>query len=657
MHELDEDGMSEQVQASVAPGVVLLFEDAQLSAHLREALVEAGARIVHEGPATRVTRDDLAGDGADVVVINLDDKVEEHLDALYELFDEERQRIVFNDAEASSGLSGWDQARWARHLAAKLVDALDVDPPRPAEGRPIEAHPTELLLPDEDMPEEPPVEDEPAPAAAEQGEADAERQSEDLTAELEALLAEDGDLLGRGDEGDAMSPGPDGGLELDEGDIGDADLEAIQAIPDGAAPHEPESETSAKAAATGMDEGTESHGADDPDKAFEETLRQFDRALAESEQTDADEAGQAAVDEAWNAAPEASSASDRDETPSHEPADETDPDKVASAPLQDRALESKGSPYSLVDPEDDRPLDDSAMETRTVKPPDAPDWDLVDFDLEQDDSDRVEIIQQNHAGEAVSDPTEFGIEKMSASDYLAPEGEDGGEAANVEPSFSLELEPLEKAVAPQIVGGDSQSSLMGTNLESGIRHAVVLAAGDSEESRKSLREFLSAIDRVPQAAFVAVVHQQSADDLKALIAELNAASPVLSVRAAPDTGKIRHGDLVLVPAGKQAALESSGRLQLLDASGQPLSSPSIDLTLTLVAQELGERVLAIILAGDAVDALAGAQAVVDGGGDVWALDPADCTDNTMVSVICEEQLARRTGTAQDLAARMLEELS
>ena len=649
-----EQGMSEQSQTSGGPGVVLLFEDAQLSAHLREALVEAGARIVHEGPATRVTREELAGNGADVVVINLDDKVEAYLDNLYAMFDEERQRIVFNDAEASSGLSGWDQARWARHLAAKLVDALDVDPPRPAEGRPIEAHPTELLLPDEDMPEAPPAEDEPAPAAQAHDQADALRQSEELTAELEALLAEDGDLLGRSDDGDPVSHGVPDGLQLDEGDIGDADLDAIQAIPDSASPPPATTPAHAEAPDASETEPMDNGATHDPDEAFAETLRQFDQALAEREQSEVEPSDPtvqpppeepAAAEPAAAAQPEADDASLDGETD-----DQARGEAASSGPLRDRALEGKGSPYSLVDPDDDRPLDASAMETRTVKTPDAPDWDLVDFDMEPDESETVEIIQQKGSNEPPADPSEFGIEKVSASDYLAPEGEGDQASASVEPSFNLELEPMEKAVAPKIYGVE-------TGLESGIQHAVVLAAGQSEESRSTLRDFLAAIDRVPKAAIVAVVHQQSPEDLKSLAADLNAANPILSVRVAADTGKIRHGDLVLVPAGKQAALESSGRLQLLDASGQPLSSPSIDLTLTLVAQELGTQVLAIILAGDAVDALAGAQAVVDAGGAVWALDPADCTDNTMVSVICEEQLARRTGTPAELAARMLEELS
>jgi chemosensory pili system protein ChpB (putative protein-glutamate methylesterase) len=39
---------------------------------------------------------------------------------------------VFNDAQVSSNLSGWDHARWARNLAAKILRRPEIStPPRP----------------------------------------------------------------------------------------------------------------------------------------------------------------------------------------------------------------------------------------------------------------------------------------------------------------------------------------------------------------------------------------------------------------------------------------------------------------------------------------------------------------------------------------------
>src|SRR5699024_7638275 len=128
-------------ETMMARGVVLLFPDADLSAHLREALVTLGARIVFEGAASDVQPEALANCGADVIVVNLEPTEDEHLDSLYFALSDSAHRVVFNDAEASRGLSGWDKARWARHLAVKLVGSGDVDPPRPTDARGVETAP------------------------------------------------------------------------------------------------------------------------------------------------------------------------------------------------------------------------------------------------------------------------------------------------------------------------------------------------------------------------------------------------------------------------------------------------------------------------------------------------------------------------------------
>ncbi|MEO6799773.1 MAG: chemotaxis protein CheB, partial [Rhodanobacter sp.] len=121
-----------------APAIALLFDDTELAAHLRDALHERGARIVHEGDVSGISRELLEQVGADVLVVNLDDSADDALDQLYEVLDGDRPRVVFNDAQASRGLDGWDRARWARHLAVKVLAAGDIDPPRPADALEIQ---------------------------------------------------------------------------------------------------------------------------------------------------------------------------------------------------------------------------------------------------------------------------------------------------------------------------------------------------------------------------------------------------------------------------------------------------------------------------------------------------------------------------------------
>jgi chemosensory pili system protein ChpB (putative protein-glutamate methylesterase) len=160
--------------------VALLFGDEELGAQLRAALVEQGARIVHEGAVASFGADEIKATGADIVVVNLDDDADEELDRLYDAIDGDYPRLMFNDAAASRGLEGWDRARWARHLAAKLLAGVDIDPPRPADARGIE-------LPE---PQAPAVHADTSHADVPLL-AETEAKSEELEAELEALLSQE----------------------------------------------------------------------------------------------------------------------------------------------------------------------------------------------------------------------------------------------------------------------------------------------------------------------------------------------------------------------------------------------------------------------------------------------------------------------------------
>ncbi len=112
--------------------IALLYQQAALNAHLKHALADLGAQVVYDAPAATFDRSALAASGARVVVVNLDPEVEQELEHIYELLEDDSLNVIFNDAEVSSRLEGWDQARWARHLAAKILGLPDTNPPRPA---------------------------------------------------------------------------------------------------------------------------------------------------------------------------------------------------------------------------------------------------------------------------------------------------------------------------------------------------------------------------------------------------------------------------------------------------------------------------------------------------------------------------------------------
>jgi len=52
------------------------------------------------------------------------------LDKFDELLGSSNIEVVYDDAEVSGQLNGWDLNRWARHLAAKII-GTDLMPPVP----------------------------------------------------------------------------------------------------------------------------------------------------------------------------------------------------------------------------------------------------------------------------------------------------------------------------------------------------------------------------------------------------------------------------------------------------------------------------------------------------------------------------------------------
>lgn len=168
------------------PAVALLFDEAELGAQLRGALEEHGARIVHEGSLAAFDASMQTRLNPDVLVVNLDDSDDAGIDRLYELVDGERPRLVFNDAQASRGLNGSDRARWARHLAVKVLASGDVDPPRPSVTQTIDVAAPSAPVAEPDAP----VAANPIEAVAgDNPEAVPAADMSDLEAELNALLS------------------------------------------------------------------------------------------------------------------------------------------------------------------------------------------------------------------------------------------------------------------------------------------------------------------------------------------------------------------------------------------------------------------------------------------------------------------------------------
>jgi two-component system chemotaxis response regulator CheB/chemosensory pili system protein ChpB (putative protein-glutamate methylesterase) len=568
--------MNEATRTAVA----LLFDDAELGGQLRAALSERGAHIVHEGALAGFDHARLLEAGASVVVVNLDDAADDDaLDRLYGMLEGDRPRVVFNDAQASRGLDGWDRARWARHLAVKVMAEGDIDPPRPEAARPAAATAGprgDVSVPlahaasvgeaaVEALPEPPPtVAPPPLPSAAvddvESPQTTAE--SESLAAELEALLAADEPLAGDADEafstaspGESLPP-----LFDDQGGImqhqDDAHVEPIHA-----------------------------------ESAFALADAGVDSSVAEAEKP------------------------------------------VARAFDLDH--------LSLLDNDENTPPLATAPHGE-ASAPEVPAWDLLDEDAMVAAPTPAVETPVHH------DASAFGIEKVSAAEFLAPDADAAHEASPIEPGLSLELVSIEEAIAPQHY---EPNEFVLDDLGSALSRLVVLGA--TTEGTESVCRFLAAL---PAGLRATVLHTQhlAGKPADALVDYLSQHC-ALPVRLAKAGMRARTGEVLVVPSDQQVRLLRDGSTELQPTSAAVGSMPSIDASFTMAAGVFGRDALGIVFAGSSTDAVGGCQAIHDRGGKVWVEASPGEHFADMVSGVMAEHLSQFSGTPQELAARLVEE--
>ncbi|MFC5740228.1 chemotaxis protein CheB [Dyella tabacisoli] len=600
--------MSDGVSSQQATTVALLFDDVELGGHLREALRERGAHIVHEGALSALSRDMLRS--VEVVVVNLDDDAADELNHLYDLIDGDHPRVVFNDAQATRSLKGWDRARWARHLAAKVLkQGGDLDPPRPHDAPgfvspssvPVAEPAQAPLMPsgavqvaavaelfvaepaaNEPAPAEPVahvhVADEPLSVHAAPEVQHSTDESESLAAELEALLAADQQHAGEGHEDDFGS-----GLNYNAGDD--------QLLHDG---H------------FGV-----THAAE-PEDIKPGSM----------------EAAHADVARAAPAATVAARPAFQLDHLSLAPLDDVFPIAATSIPMAKHE-----SVHGLID------LDMTDIDITDIEMEQTASWSLLDDDAPLSDyAPSKPAPGKPHA-------TEFGIEKLSAADYLAPEGGDA-DGMDIKPGLSLELVSLEDAIAPQHYDHEMVLNVLDAAL------GRVLVMGAAVDSVDSVRTFLAAL---PANLRLTILHTQhlGGQTPEALTAKLTPHSS-LPIRVASKGQRAKVGEVLVVPANQQIRLLRDGRIESQTIEPSSAQAPSIDASFTMAANVFGRDAIAIVFAGNANDAVAGAQAIHDRGGQVWVESTPDEHFADMVHGVQAERLVHFSGTPHELAARLID---
>jgi chemosensory pili system protein ChpB (putative protein-glutamate methylesterase) len=111
--------------------IALLARAGKARDQLHAALSEAGGTIVAEGDPSQLDPANVAQHRPNYFLVSLEPAIEAGLERFDELLSGEDVEVMFDDAETTAKLDGWDLNRWARLMASKILGG-DTLPPVPA---------------------------------------------------------------------------------------------------------------------------------------------------------------------------------------------------------------------------------------------------------------------------------------------------------------------------------------------------------------------------------------------------------------------------------------------------------------------------------------------------------------------------------------------
>ncbi len=126
---------------NVRKRVVLLTRAGSARDRTEAALAEAGAEVAAVFDPAVATEDEVRHAAPDVVLVILDPATEQALSKFDGVLGDPSLEVMFEEADVAARREGWEAARWARHLGAKLHGHDDVLPR--AKGSPPVADPNQ----------------------------------------------------------------------------------------------------------------------------------------------------------------------------------------------------------------------------------------------------------------------------------------------------------------------------------------------------------------------------------------------------------------------------------------------------------------------------------------------------------------------------------
>lgn len=121
--------MVDAVPNAATPRVVLLARAGKAADHLAEAVRQAGAELLVTVDPANTDEAALRALDPQAVLVALEPSIEPMLDKLEGLLADPALTVIYDEADVAAHRAGWDAARWARHLSAKLRHDSNVLPP------------------------------------------------------------------------------------------------------------------------------------------------------------------------------------------------------------------------------------------------------------------------------------------------------------------------------------------------------------------------------------------------------------------------------------------------------------------------------------------------------------------------------------------------
>jgi chemotaxis response regulator CheB len=682
---------------------------------LRRALEELGAQVVFEGDPAGVQAEQVLRSGAHTVLVNLASGVEDDIDHLDTLFDDPNVNVVFNEGDVSSQLEGWDLARWARHLAAKVMGHERTIPPpppgaellpmrsympspgapptpaqmavqRPIEEFMIEAEDRADAVPSNHLPyvsgtKKAPVVEEPEPDfSIDVGEIEGALSQIGGTTAVEQIAVPEPvvpEILVHEDDAAEF----DVGLDL-------AALDAALQIDTSQAPASGGKSDAAlldeALAGFNLDLDSISTDGDDGESITMESVSLSSDGLELDELSgggllDDDVAALAAQLDAMDAAAPRSQVQDLDFSDYSDKPDAGTESRTPAAPASEKAPQ-RAAPASTP------AATPSAVAANVAKKPSFGALDLAPMSEDQAVAPPAPAVPKASGG--------YDFSKLNLS--LEPaEDEPAATAAPAAPVAPAPKPP--KAGGYDFSGLDLSLEAIEEEPASIASRAATAPAQAAPVEADGLDELFAAMDLAPSRPSAAPASTATSavaapgtlrrvivlgasiggpDALRSFLGGIPENFPALFVLAqhlengfferlaqqlqkssrlpvrVPEAGQRGvPGEVLVIPGKQRVQLEQDGTLHMLEHDRLPKYTPCIDDVLRDVADTFGSNATAIIFSGMAGDAIEGAVYLTSQGGEVWAQDPSSCVVSSMVDGARARGVVEFVGSPRALAER------